>query len=128
MIYMKNTFKQAQEDVYYAINVGIGIHAGYIKVSAEELLEYYYIIKSWKDKLGNNAPIQLNEIIKKIEMIASDFIDALHDFYKKRKQLDLIKTNLNSMSSDLPDENKSDKTNELETFVFIFPPQNGVVC
>lgn len=125
---MKTIFEQAQQDVYYAINVGIGIHAGYIKVSAEELLEYYYIIKCWKDKLGNDAPIQLSEIIKKIELGASDFIDALHDFYKKRKQLDLQKTNLNSMNNNVSDENKSDETDKLETFVFIFPPKNGVVC
>lgn len=125
---MKKVFEQAQQDVYYAINVGIGIHAGYIKVSAEELLEYYYIIKCWKDKLGNDAPIQLSEIIKKIELGASDCIDALHDFYKKRKQLDLQKNNLNSMNNNVSDENKSDESPELETFVFIFPPKNGVVC
>ena len=77
-------FKKAQQDVQYALILGNSVINGLIKVGAEEIMELYYLLRRWQDKLGQNVPLGITQIIKHIEYVGDDATPILKEYYEER--------------------------------------------
>lgn len=81
-------FNHAQTDVQYAIMLGNSVINGLITIVPEELMELYYILRQWQDKLGKNVPTAITQIVAHIEYIGEDATPILKEYYEKRVQFE----------------------------------------
>ena len=60
---IKEILQQAENDVYIAITLGVAICHDQIEFSAEDLLEIYYILWHWKQRLGMKVPQAVDKLL-----------------------------------------------------------------
>lgn len=108
-------FVKAFSDVYAAIKLGTSVMYGHIKITPEEFMVLYCLLKTWQEALGNNVPYPVNDLINYIEKVAGDLLPALHECYKLIKEDDevddhsfetatLSNTTIESGNNDFPNQ------------------------
>ncbi len=108
-------FVKAFSDVEAAIKLGTSVMYGHIKITPQELMVLYCLLRTWQDALGDNVPYPVNELINHIEKVAGNLLPALHECYKLIKEDDeaddhsseiatLLNTTIENGNNDFPNQ------------------------
>ena len=109
-------FLNAYQDVWAAVNLGVSIMHGYVKLTPSEFLVYYCIVRGWQDKLGKDVPEPINSLVKQIEHIAGESLPVLHECYKNAQKVERLTSDLFSDEFNKEPEN-NDSQQEQPIFI-----------
>lgn len=116
-------FLKASVDVYAAINLVTSVMCGHIKVTSDELLVCYCLLRRWQDTLGEDVPDPVNKLVSHMEQIAGEMLPVFHQCYELVKdgvqETDL--SDIFAVSDAIADDTSEDSNDELSDQMIFIP-------